>query len=129
MDVTPMMPEGRKVIESYGPGRFQVAKEPYAGSIFVLPDTVLPWPDVAAPRDLTLEAFAPIVARADEIEVLLLGCGERMAPVPAALKAALRGKGLVCDPMDTGAACRTYNVLLAEERRVCAALIALPEAA
>lgn len=125
MDVTPMMPEGRKVIDSYGPGRFQVAGEPMAGSILVLPEAVLPWPGVAGPGDLTLEAFDPLIARAEEIEVLLLGCGDRMAPLPSALKRALRDRGLICDPMDTGAACRTYNVLLAEERRVCAALIAL----
>jgi uncharacterized protein len=46
--------------------------------------------------------------------------------VPSALRQGLRAGGIVVDAMDTGAACRTYNVLLAEERRVAAALIALP---
>ena len=48
-----------------------------------------------------------------------------MLPVPAALRAHFRGLGVMVDAMDTGAACRTYNVLMAEERRVAAALIAL----
>jgi uncharacterized protein len=49
-----------------------------------------------------------------------------MSPVPPALRAALRGAGIAVEPMDTGAACRTFNVLLAEGRRVAAALIAVP---
>jgi uncharacterized protein len=57
---------------------------------------------------------------------LLIGCGARMAFVPRALRDALKAGGIACDGMDTGAACRTYNVLLAEDRRVAAALIAVP---
>jgi uncharacterized protein len=48
-----------------------------------------------------------------------------MAMIPAALRAALRAKGIVIEPMDTGAACRTYNVLAAEGRKVAAAVIAV----
>ncbi|HET6224238.1 MAG TPA: Mth938-like domain-containing protein, partial [Dongiaceae bacterium] len=59
------------------------------------------------------------------IDLLLVGCGARMAPLPPALRQALRQIGVVMEPMDTGAACRTYNVLMAEGRRVCAALIAV----
>jgi uncharacterized protein len=65
-----------------------------------------------------------VIARGD-IEILLLGCGARMGTVPFALRKGLRASGIVVDAMDTGAACRTYNVLLAEERRVAAALIKL----
>ena len=59
----------------------------------------------------------------DRIELLLLGCGRRMAPPPSGLRQALRQAGIVLEVMDTGAACRTYNVLLSEERRVAAALL------
>ncbi len=74
--------------------------------------------------EATLERFAPVVARGD-VEILLLGCGRRMGILPPALRQGLRASGIVVDAMDTGAACRTYNVLLAEERRVAAALIGI----
>jgi uncharacterized protein len=60
-----------------------------------------------------------------EVDLLLIGCGRRMALVPPALRQTVRDGGVVIDSMDTGAACRTYNVLLAEDRRVAAALIAV----
>ena len=81
------------------------------------------WP-VSSLGAATLDRFAPVVARGD-VEILLLGCGRRMGIVPPALRQGLRASGIVVDAMDTGAACRTYNVLLAEERRVAAALIGI----
>ena len=72
-----------------------------------------------------LESLAPIVAAAPAVELLILGLGPRFLPVPAALRQALKDQGIALEAMDTGAACRTYNVLLAEDRRVAAALIAL----
>jgi uncharacterized protein len=121
MDVTPLIPAGRQVIESYGAVGFRVTGVAHPGSILVFPEVTLAWP-VAAMVELTAEGLAPVVARGD-VEILLLGCGRRMAPVPGALRQALRAAGIVLDAMDTGAACRTYNILLAEERRVAAALI------
>ena len=59
------------------------------------------------------------------VDLLLLGCGAAMRPVAPALRAALRKAGIAVEPMDTGAACRTFNVLLAEGRRVAAALVAV----
>jgi uncharacterized protein len=121
MDVTPLIPAGRQVIESYGTAGFRVSGTAHAGSILVFIDTTLAWP-VAKIEDVTIDGLAPVVARGD-IEILLLGCGRRMVPVPVELRRALRAKGIVLDAMDTGAACRTYNILLSEERRVAAALI------
>jgi len=68
------------------------------------------------------DSLAPVIARGG-VEILLLGCGRRMAMVPSALRARLKAAGIVVDAMDTGAACRTYSVLLAEGRRVAAALL------
>jgi uncharacterized protein len=59
------------------------------------------------------------------VEVLLLGCGLRLIQPGPAFRAELKALGVVVEPMDTGAACRTYNVLLSEDRRVAAALIAV----
>lgn len=127
MDVTPTIPEDRRYIDSYGPGRFQVSKQGYTGSLLVFPDLVIPWTGIMAMGDLSVDAFAPILARPRRPEVLLLGCGERMQLLPSALRNALRAEGLALDPMATGAACRSYNILLSEGRLVCAALIALPD--
>lgn len=125
MDITPVIPEGKQVIDSYGPGRFQISRTPYEGSVLVLPNQTVPW-DVKSFDGLDANAFQPAIDRAAEIEILLIGAGHRMQPLPSALRNELRAAGLGVDIMDTGAACRTYNVLLMEERRVAAALIALP---
>ena len=77
---------------------------------------------IGAGAAATTEALAPVVAHGG-VELLLLGLGRRMVPVPAAVRAALKADGIAIEAMDTGAACRTYNVLLAEERRVAAALL------
>ncbi len=72
-----------------------------------------------------MASLEPIRAAEPAVEILMLGCGGRFAMVPAELRQALRAEGIALEAMDTGAACRTYNVLLAEDRRVAAALIAL----
>jgi uncharacterized protein len=123
-DLTPRVPAGRQIIQSYGQGRFRIAGADYAGSVLVFPDRTLGWP-VAAAHVITLASLAEVTRPGAEIEVLLIGTGARTAVLAADLRAGLRAQGVVADAMDTGAACRTFNVLLAEERRVAAALIAL----
>ena len=119
-DVTPLIPAGRQVVDSYGRNGFHVSGVAYEGAILVTADATLAW-SVASLADVTLDSLSVLFGRG--IEILLLGCGPRMAPIPRELRAGLKAKGIVVDPMDTGAACRTYNVLLAEERRVAAALL------
>ena len=122
MDVTPIIPANRQVIDGYGVASFRIAGVVYQGAVLVLPDATHPW-EVSEMANVTLESFGAILDRG--VEILLLGCGRRMQPVPAALRQMLRGAGIIVDAMDTGAACRTYNVLLAEDRRVAAALLPL----
>lgn len=124
MDLTPLIPVGRQIIESYGDWRFRVGGVLHEGSVLVFPQQTLAWP-VASMAELGTEDFAPIISRAAEIELLLLGCGPRLAMIPKDLRQQLRGQGIVMEPMDTGAAARTYNVLMAEGRHVAAALIAI----
>lgn len=125
MDITPHLPAGRQVVESYGDGQFKVSGSRHQGSILIHPDKTLPW-QVRDMAGVTLGSLAPLVAAEGRvIEVLLLGCGKAMVPVPADLRQGLKAQGIVVEPMDTGAACRTYNVLLLEERAVAAALIAI----
>jgi uncharacterized protein len=121
-DVTPQLAPGAKLIQSYGPGRFTVDGERFEGPLLVFPDHVTPW-SVRDFASLTEADFAAVRAATPPVEVVLLGCGRKQQLLPSALRRALRELGLVVDAMETGAACRTYNVLLTEERRVCAALL------
>jgi len=125
VDITPAVPSGRQVIEAYGPRGFRVSGVAYAGAVIVFPEATLSW-QAAAMADVTMDSVAPVLQRAgseDAIEILLLGCGRRMMPVPPPLRVGLRQMGIGIDAMDTGAACRTYDVLLTEGRRVAAALL------
>ncbi len=120
----PDLDAGHQLIESYGDGRFRIGGTVYEGSVLVLPERSLAWP-VAAIEEISLDSLAPVTEAAAAIEILLIGCGPRLARVPEDLRAALRDAGVAVEPMDTGAACRTYNLLIAEDRPVAAALIAV----
>ncbi len=113
----------RKVVDAYGKGGFTIRGVFHRGAIILLPDEILAWApaDVAA---LAAADFAPLVSlpAARRPAILLVGTGTGAQFVKPAVRAALRAAGMVVDTMDTGAACRTYNVLLAEERRVAACL-------
>jgi len=122
MDVTPLIPADRMVIDSYGPGQFRVSGTLFQGPVLVFPGHAVAW-SVGSFGDLTAEDFRPIGASGEAVELLLMGSGARMGLLPSRLRRELRDAGIVVDVMDTGAACRTYNVLLAEGRRVAAALL------
>jgi uncharacterized protein len=123
MDLTPLVPAGRQMIDRYGEDRFTVSGTVHHGSIIVFTDHTLAWP-VRAITEVTLDSLQPILAVRESLEVVLLGCGARLTQIPRELRQMLRQSGLAAELMDTGAACRTYNVLAAEERKVAAALIA-----
>jgi uncharacterized protein len=118
MELTPLVQPGRQVIERYGPAGFRVSGTIYLGPILVFADRTAGWEAAA----MTAEGLAPVIEHGG-VELLLLGLGRRMVPVAAALRASLKAKGIAIETMDTGAACRTYNLLLAEDRRVAAALL------
>jgi uncharacterized protein len=121
MELTPLVPAGRQIIERYGASGFRVAGVVYRGPILVFPDRTLPWP-AASGAAVTWESLAPVVERGG-VQILLLGLGPTMSAIPRSLRSLFRSAGIVVEPMDTGAACRTFNVLLAEDRRVAAALL------
>lgn len=124
LDINPVVPQGRKLIQSYGEGRFRISGEDIDGSVFVFSESTHPWliDDSAGITIASLQAVTD--ARAD-IDIVLIGCGAMFTAVPKGLRAALKEYGIALEWMDTGAACRTFNVLVAEERRVCAALLAV----
>ena len=115
---------GRAPIDAYGNGGFRFADMSHIGSILCLPSGIHGWePDI--PGALVLADIERILTESGDIEVLLFGMGLDLRPIPKPIKEALRERRISSDPMSTGAAVRTYNVLLAEERRVAAALIAV----
>jgi uncharacterized protein len=115
---------GRHLIDAYGNGGFRFADMSHRGSILALPSGITAW-HVTEARSLTVEHFAPVLAATGEIELLLLGTGLQIVPLPEALRWPLREAKIGLDVMQTGAAARTYNILAAENRKVAAALIAV----
>ena len=124
MDVTPVVSAESQLIVGYGDLGFTISGIRHEGSVLVLPKQTLAWP-VASMADLTIASLEPILTAEPRPAVLMLGCGKGMSVVPREVRAALKAAGIVVEPMDTGAACRTYNVLLTEGRDVAAALIAV----
>ena len=124
---TPTVAPGLQLVQSYGPGGFTVSGVRHAGSILIFPDRVEAWA-VAERAALDLAAFAPVQGAQPVPDILVVGLGAEFALFPPALRQAIRAWGPVVEAMATPAACRTYNILLAEQRRVAAALIALPAA-
>lgn len=116
---------GRAPIDAYGRGGFRFAEMSHVGSILCLPSGIYGWAPDAADA-ITPDAFSRVIAEASEIDVLLAGMGAAPRPMPEAAAASLRQAGVRFDSMTTGAAVRTFNVMVAEERRVAASLIAVP---
>lgn len=102
-------------IEGYGPGFFRLGAHVLRGACLITPWDAGPWGG--------LEDMATPLAMAGRIDVLLLGLGADIAPVPRAFREALEAEGIGVEPMNSPAACRTYNVLLGEGRRIAAALL------
>lgn len=123
-DPAPARYPGQAPIDAYGNGGFRFAGMSHRGSILCLRGAIVAW-DVASIGAISVESLAPVLAERDHIEFLLVGTGRTPARVPKNVSEALRDAGIGLDAMDTGAACRTWNVLLAERRAVAAALIAV----
>ena len=114
---------GRAPVDSYGNGGFRFADMSHRGSILCLPSGIYGWTAETA-TDLTVKNFSRVFSEAN-LELILVGTGKDLVPLSAALKNALAKNGVRADSMSTGAAARTFNVLLAEGRPVGAALLAV----
>ncbi len=115
---------GRAPIDAYGNGGFRFADMFHKGSLLCLPSGIYGW-DVATSDDLTASNFERLFSEASEIEILLVGSGVDLILLKADLRTKLRAVNISADPMATGAAVRTYNVLIAEGRAVAAAFLAV----
>ena len=126
VDITPPVQQGRQLISRYGDGGFFIGEEEYQAAVLVSPEQTTPL-SLTNANDLTADMLATALqAIPDDGAVLLFGMGETIKPVDKALRQALRNANLSVEPMDTGAACRTFNVLLSEDRAVFAVLIPVP---
>ncbi len=121
-DIMPMIPSNRQVIDGYGPGQFCISGQWRVGAVIVLPDRTLGWEATDA-ASLSVGDFSSVLEAEPKVEILLLGTGPTMRMIPKALRLGLREQGVVVELMDSRAVCRTYNVLLAEGRRVAAAML------
>ncbi len=115
---------GRAAIEAYGNGGFRFADMSHVGSILALPDGIEAWPPNAVAA-IDAHTLAPLLQRAATIDVLLIGTGPSHEMLNAEARQTLADASLAFEIMSTGAAVRTYNVLLSEDRAVAAALIAV----
>ena len=117
-------PASAQVIRTYGPGRFLISEREWREPVLVTPTFTVPV-KLARAEDLTLDTLSFLKTLPVPTELLVLGCGARAVFVPPDKRAALKAAGLGLEVVDTGSACRIYNVLLAEGRRVAAVLIPL----
>lgn len=106
--------DGRVPVDGYGPGFFRIGGKVLRGACTILPAGVAAWGGY--------DDMARFAGTAGLIDVLFVGTGPEMRPVPAAFRAALEGQGTGVEFMASPAACRSYNVLLSEGRRIALAL-------
>jgi len=115
---------GRHQLDAFGGGGFRFADMSHRGSVLVTPAGIRIWP-VTRFADITPESLQPVLDEAESIDFLLIGTGNDIAFIPSVLRDRFRQAGITIEGMATGAAARTYNVLVGEDRRVAAALIAV----
>ena len=111
---------GQPPVDGYAPGGFRIGGYAHQGGLLILPGRIGEW---TFAQPLTPACFARVIEAAGDIDLVLVGMGAEIAGLPREARAALQAAGVAPEPMATPAACRTYNVLVAEERRVAAALI------
>ncbi|MDX2094892.1 MAG: Mth938-like domain-containing protein [Alphaproteobacteria bacterium] len=116
-DIMPQLGAQVQLVRSYGATGFRIGQDSYESHVLVLPTRTLSWSG-----ELSLAALLPLLEATPMPEIFLIGTGARHEMLAPELRRALKERGVGVDSMDTGAACRTFNILLGEERRVAAAL-------
>ncbi len=115
---------GRHQLDAFGAGGFRFAGMSHRGSVLATPTGIRIWP-VTHFAEITLASLQPVLDEAEGIDFLLIGTGADIAFIPHAWRDGFKERGITVEGMATGAAARTYNVLVGEDRRVAAALIAV----
>ncbi len=121
-DITPPVSADHQIIQGYGDGGFRIAGQDYVGSVIVTALETSAW-DITSINEVDVNSLLAALKRVPELTVLLMGTGPKIVLPAPELRLKLREEGIGLECMDTRAACRTFNVLLAEERSAAAALI------
>lgn len=122
LDLSPAVPGHLQMIQGYRQGGFTIGGTRHEGPVVVLKEHTIAW-SIPSFEQLSVESLEPVLAAEPAIKILVVGAGARFAMVSPDFRQAVRERGVTIECMDTPAACRTFNVLLAEDRRVAAALI------
>lgn len=109
------------LVRSYSAGEVRVKDHVLRRSCIVTPDVVIADWRPAGVDDLTEADLEPLFAA--QPQLVLLGTGSTLRFAPVSIRGAFAKRGIAIETMDLGAACRTFNILVQEERRVCAALL------
>ncbi len=125
MDFREIRSNGGNLVKGYGPGELHINEDRYAGSVVLLRESI--WTGWLPSRfqELGPEHLTPLVE--EDLEVLLLGSGDRLTFPDPTVTAPLIDRGVGVEAMDTPAACRTFNILMSEDRVVAAALFLTEE--
>ncbi len=107
--------EDQVPVDGYGPGFFRVADQLHNGAMFLTAEGVKPWGGYA---DLT-----PLIDSVGTYDFVFVGTGADIAPVPKDIRETLENAGVAIEVMSSPSACRTYNILLSEGRRVALAVL------
>jgi len=102
-------------VDGYGPGFFRIGGQVFEGAVLTGPTGTAAWGGYADD--------APLLALSEAVDVLFIGTGAELAHIPSDLRSTLERAGIGVEIMNSPAACRTYNVLLSEGRRIALALI------
>jgi uncharacterized protein len=113
---------GRHLIRGYAAGELRIDGAVYRGAVIVSASSISSEPDIRDLDELIVALQPPRILALDP-EIILLGTGQRQIFPAASFGAQFLRVGIGFEVMDTGAACRTFNVLLAEQRRVVALLL------
>jgi len=126
MEMKEVAPGDRPMVTGYRDSGFSIGDRQLEGGLLLLPErylTIAP----AVLEDVDETTLAPVLETSSDIEILLLGGGAKLRFPPQLLKEMLEAAGVAIEPMDSPAAARTFNMLVAEERRVAALLLPVGE--
>jgi uncharacterized protein len=115
MHINEMAFDGAVPIDSYGPGFFRVQGEVHTGAMLMMAADVSDWGG--------FDDAAPLLALKGQVDFIVFGTGEQLAYLPADLRRSLDDAGIGAEVMATPTACRSYNILASEGRRVAVALL------
>lgn len=121
MDITPLISNKNSVLQSYDAEGFKVSGQYYEGTVLVTPTDAQKW----VGKDFSHLDINDFDALPADIKLVLIGTGKTMQHLPADLKIALKERGIGIETMDTGAACRTFNVLMSDGRNLATILYPL----